>query len=332
MAQLQQGIAAMAAVRNAGNDLHKAIGMGSTDQGKTGSGGGMNMQDARNMMASAPQLGNLFANGMPQLKKAADRAGGTSPSPRQGDLRDTLLIVFLGVQRPFLIWPNPPRFPACQTEARYRPRPSLLQEHRLLAVHHRRRLLPDVLLHRALLPLLPHHPEEPRPQDLVFRHLRRESEFYSQDNVYLIVLKMQTSSHWRAFDASRSSSPTNRAEYGESLIISVMTTIDIAPTAKSRPDAETSCPAASTPLSAQLDARDPSSTSSFRPIARTRRTRSSEEKTASYRSHGRLRRSDFTCFCSPASPTASGTAGNGVACRSSAKQEVAPAESCSGAC
>lgn len=79
MAQLTQGIAAMAAARNAANDLHKAIGMGSTDQAKSGSGGsggGVNMQDARNMMAAAPQLGNLFANGMPQLKKAADRAGG----------------------------------------------------------------------------------------------------------------------------------------------------------------------------------------------------------------------------------------------------------------
>lgn len=88
MAQLQQGIAAMAAVRNAGNDLHKAIGMGSTEQGKAGSGGGTNMQDARNMMASAPQLGNLFANGMPQLKKAADRAGGMFSYREQGDYRD----------------------------------------------------------------------------------------------------------------------------------------------------------------------------------------------------------------------------------------------------
>jgi hypothetical protein len=82
MGQLKQGIAAMASAQRAANDLHKAIGMGSTDQANKsaagGSGGGVNMQDARNMMAAAPQLGNLFANGMPQLRKAADRAGGMS--------------------------------------------------------------------------------------------------------------------------------------------------------------------------------------------------------------------------------------------------------------
>lgn len=83
MAGLQQGIAAMASARNAANSLHHTIGLGSKDQAATASSGGgastssgVSMQDAKNMMAQAPQLGNLFANGMPQLRKAADRAGG----------------------------------------------------------------------------------------------------------------------------------------------------------------------------------------------------------------------------------------------------------------
>lgn len=80
---MQQGIAAMAAARsavNAANSLHSAIGLGSKDQAASGgsAGGGVSMQDARNMMAQAPQLGNLFANGMPALRKAGERAGGES--------------------------------------------------------------------------------------------------------------------------------------------------------------------------------------------------------------------------------------------------------------
>jgi hypothetical protein len=88
MSGMQQGIAAMAAARsavNAANSLHSAIGLGSKDQAASGgnggaAGGGVSMQDARNMMAQAPQLGNLFANGMPALRKAGERAGGELPS------------------------------------------------------------------------------------------------------------------------------------------------------------------------------------------------------------------------------------------------------------
>lgn len=89
MSGMQQGIAAMAAARsavNTANRVHSAIGLGSKDQaaaaggaghGSAG-GGGVSMQDARNMMASAPQLGSLFANGMPTLRKAGERASGQS--------------------------------------------------------------------------------------------------------------------------------------------------------------------------------------------------------------------------------------------------------------
>ena len=79
----------MQTATNAANSLHRTLGMGSTEQsGNKGAGAGAGTETSSGAGGGMPQLGNLFANGMPTLRKAGERASGECPQLRGLNLRN----------------------------------------------------------------------------------------------------------------------------------------------------------------------------------------------------------------------------------------------------
>jgi hypothetical protein len=113
------------------------------------------MSEARAMMAQAPQLANLFAQGMPKLKKAGERASGiVDHNPSTSLTTETEVSCFSLMtqlwQRQTRLWVNhrpsrPPYRTVCRREYRAspRPRPHPHRHH----LHHRHHLQQAVVEH-----------------------------------------------------------------------------------------------------------------------------------------------------------------------------------------